>query len=52
MENMYAAVFAFATGSKTLAPAYPARTLFGAQVVARNWKRPDAPDDALKALGL
>jgi hypothetical protein len=49
---MYAATFALATGSKTLAPAYPARTLFAAQVAGMNWKRPDAPERELMADGL
>jgi hypothetical protein len=49
---MNAAVFAFATGSKTLAPAYPARTLFAAQVAGMNWKRPAAPEREFTAYGL
>jgi hypothetical protein len=49
--NIQAATFAEATGSKTLAPAYPARTPFAAQVLGRNWKSPDAPE-ALYAPGL
>ena len=52
IANIQAATFAEATGSNTLAPAYPARTLFAAHVAGMNWKSPEAPDDALYAPGL
>ena len=50
-ENIHAATFAAATGSKGLAPTYPARTLFAAQVVGMNWKSPESAWVGLYALG-
>jgi hypothetical protein len=49
--NIQAATFAFATGSQTLAPPYPAAALFARYVPGMIWNNPDAPSTPLYASG-